>query len=191
MGVSTALLVIDVLNRYDHPDAEPLAASAETATPNIARLLEDAHDRDVLTVYVNDNHGDWTLGRSALADWAREGERPDLIDPIAPAHGMPFLLKARHSAFYETQLSHMLREREVDRVVLTGQVTEQCILYSALDAHVRGLDVVVPQDAVAYIHKDLADAALRMIERNMRGTVCPAAEVFAGAPAQATSANSS
>lgn len=185
--MSTALLVIDALNRYEHPDAEPLAAAAERAVPNVARLLDQAREQDLLTVYVNDNHGDWTLGRSALTAWARDGRRPDLIDPIAPAHGVPFMLKARHSAFYETQLSHMLKESGIDRVVLTGQVTEQCILYSALDAHVRDLELVVPHDAVAYIHKDMADAALHMIERNMGGQVVPTADVFA----QATSAKSS
>jgi nicotinamidase-related amidase len=58
--------------------------------------------------------------------------------------------------------------------VLTGQVTEQCILYSALDAYVRHFDVAVPPDAVAHIHGDLADAALKMMERNMRAELVPA-----------------
>ena len=58
--------------------------------------------------------------------------------------------------------------------MLVGQVTEQCILYSALDAYVRHFAVAVPCDAVAGIHDDLADAALRMMERNMRADVCAA-----------------
>jgi nicotinamidase-related amidase len=53
-------------------------------------------------------------------------------------------------------------------LILTGQVTEQCILYSALDAYVRHFEVVVPRDAVAHIHEDLAEAALRMMRSNMR-----------------------
>jgi nicotinamidase-related amidase len=65
----------------------------------------------------------------------------------------------------------MLRQLGHDRLILTGQVTEQCILYSALDAYVRHFDVVVPRDAVAHIHADLADAALTMMERNMRAQV--------------------
>ena len=60
--------------------------------------------------------------------------------------------------------------------MLVGQVTEQCILYSALDAYVRHFAVAVPRDAVAGIHADLADAALRMMERNMRADVSPAAQ---------------
>ena len=55
--------------------------------------------------------------------------------------------------------------------MLVGQVTEQCILYSALDAYVRHFEVVVPSNAVAHIHADLARAALRMMETNMDACV--------------------
>jgi nicotinamidase-related amidase len=51
--------------------------------------------------------------------------------------------------------------------VLCGQATEQCILYFALDAHIRHIDVTVVRDAVAHLHADLADPALHMMERNM------------------------
>jgi nicotinamidase-related amidase len=68
----------------------------------------------------------------------------------------------------------MLRHEEIERIVLIGQVTEQCILYSALDAYVRHFDVAVPPDAVAHIHRDLAEAALTMMERNMRAELVPA-----------------
>src|SRR5207302_11006071 len=124
-----------------------------------------------VTVYVNDNHGDWTAGRDKLTRRALEGAAPSLIEPIAPPDDLPFLVKARHSVFYETQLEYLLRQEGVDRLLLTGQVTEQCILYSALDAYVRHFEVVVPRTAVAHIHKDLADAALRMMKENMRAQV--------------------
>jgi nicotinamidase-related amidase len=81
------------------------------------------------------------------------------------------VVKARHSVFYETQLEYLLRQEEIGRLVLTGQVTEQCILYSALDAYVRHFEVVVPRPAVAHIHEDLAGAALRMMKENMRAEV--------------------
>ena len=86
------------------------------------------------------------------------------------------MVKARHSIFYETPLEYLLREHEVERIVLVGQVTEQCILYSALDAYIRHFEVTVPRDAVAHIHEDLADAALEMMELNMRAEVCTADE---------------
>jgi len=77
----------------------------------------------------------------------------------------------------ETALGYLLGSHDIERVVLTGQVTEQCILYSALDAYIRHLDVVVPEDAVVPIHPHLADAALEMVRRNMRAETPSANDV--------------
>ena len=169
--MSTALLVVDMLNRYDHPDSEPLMRSAREVVPRIARLVGQARERGITVVYVNDNRGDWTAGRHELVETARQGPDPELIDPIVPPDDAPLVIKARHSIFYSTAAEYLLRQHGHDRLILTGQVTEQCILYSALDAYVRHFDVVVPHDAVAHIHEDLADAALRMMERNMRAHI--------------------
>jgi nicotinamidase-related amidase len=173
----SALVVVDMLNRYDHADAEPLKESVREALPRITSLIERARDADATIVYVNDNHGDWSAGRRALSEWALEGPEPELVEPIVPEQGVPFLVKARHSIFYATQLEYMLRQLGVDHVVLTGQVTEQCILYSALDAYVRHFEVVVAPDAVAHIHADLAEAALRMMEINMRAKLVEANQI--------------
>jgi nicotinamidase-related amidase len=81
------------------------------------------------------------------------------------------VVKARHSIFYQTQLEYLLREEQIDRLILAGQVTEQCILYSALDAYVRHFELVIPRDCVAHIQEDLAQAALKMMASNMRAGV--------------------
>ena len=86
------------------------------------------------------------------------------------------MLKARHTIFFGTPLEYLLWQREVENLVLVGQVTEQCILYSALDAYVRHYEVTVPRDCVAHIHEDLAQAALKMMERNMKARVIDRAE---------------
>jgi nicotinamidase-related amidase len=170
----TALIVVDMLNTYDHEDAEPLARSVEQQLPALQRLLDAARERDVFTAYVNDHHGDWTADRERLTEHALGGARPDLVRPIAPAGDLPFVIKARHSIFYGTQVEYMLRQEEVERIVLAGQVTEQCILYSALDAYVRHFQVAVPPDAVAHIDPELAAASLKMMETNMSADLVPA-----------------
>jgi nicotinamidase-related amidase len=100
------------------------------------------------------------------------------VKPIAPDRPVPFIPKGRHSIFYQTALDHLLRVEDVERVVLTGQVTEQCILYSALDAYLRGYEVVIPPDAVAHIDDELADAALKMMERNMHAELIEAGKAL-------------
>jgi nicotinamidase-related amidase len=168
---STAVIVIDMLNPYDHEDAEQLMASVRDALPQLRRLIDAAAHRDVQVVYVNDNHGDWSAGRAELVARALGGRAPDLVEPVVPAEGLPFVVKARHSIFYQTLLEYMLRQGGIDRIVLSGQVTEQCVLYSALDGYVRHFSVVVSRDCVAHIDPEFAEASLRMMERNMHAEV--------------------
>jgi len=172
--VKSALIVVDMLNMYDHEDGDVLVESVREALPAIQRLVERARHDGVPVVYVNDNHGDWGAGRPELLERAMAGRAGELIEPIAPADGTWFISKARHSIFYETQLEYLLREQEIERIVLVGQVTEQCVLYSALDAYVRHFAVAVPRNAVAGIHADMADCALRMMQRNMQADIAEA-----------------
>lgn len=171
---TTALVVVDMLNRYEHEDAEPLAKSVAGVVDDVAALVERA-GADTLTAYVNDNDGAWEAGREQLVERALAGRHPELIDPIAPSGDVPFIIKGRHSIVYQTAGEELLRSHDVRRVVLVGQVTEQCVLYSALDAYLRGFELIVPPDAVAHIDADLGRAAVQMMERNMHVDVGPAA----------------
>jgi nicotinamidase-related amidase len=173
-----ALVVIDMLNPYEHQDAERLCLSVERVVEPLRRLVARVRERDVPLIYVNDNHSDWTASRHDISARALAGARPDLVEPVVPPDDCAFVLKARHSIFYSTPLDYLLRQQDIRRVVLAGQVTEQCILYSALDAYVRHFDVSVPRDAVAHIEPDLADAALRMMQENMRAEIIDAADAF-------------
>lgn len=97
-----------------------------------------------------------------------------LVEPIAPNKGALFIEKSRHSAIYATPLAYLLGQLETKRLILTGQVTEQCVLYAALDAYIRQFPVTVPPDAVAHLLADLGEAALQMMARNMRAEIVPA-----------------
>ena len=165
--MTTALIVVDMLNSYEHDDADALTKSVEEVVEPLADLIARAGRDGIEIVYVNDNYGDWKSSRKDLARQAMDGARPDLVEPLLPPDSADFVVKARHTIFYMTPLEYLLGQKEIDRVILTGQVTEQCILYSALDAFVRHFEVAIPRDGVAHIHEHLADAALEMMRRNM------------------------
>jgi len=173
----SALVVVDMLNGYEHDDAEQLTDSVETIVNPLSDLIARADREGTDIIYVNDNYGDWNSSQEELAQQALNGARPDLIEPLLPPDSADFVLKARHTIFYMTPLEYLLGQKEIGRLILTGQVTEQCILYSALDAYVRHLEVVVPRDAVAHIHENLATAALEMMERNMGAEITSCAEL--------------
>jgi nicotinamidase-related amidase len=178
---NTAVLVVDMMNSYEHPDAEVLIPNVEKIIDPLADLVRRAHESDVVDlIYVNDNYGDFTAEFGDLVESACNGVRPDLVEPILPAKGSRLLTKVRHSAFYSTPLAYLLNRLDTERLILTGQVTEQCILYSALDAYIRHFEVVIPQDAVVHILEHLGDAALEMARVNMGADTTPSADCLLG-----------
>jgi nicotinamidase-related amidase len=165
-----------MFNTYDHEDAEALTKSVEDVVEPISSLAARAREENVEVVYVNDNYGDWSASKDDLIESAMKGGRPDLVEPVLPPDDVAFVSKARHSIFYGTPLEWLLSQKGIDHVVLVGQVTEQCILYSALDAYVRELKITVPRDGVAHIHDHLARAAFEMMELNMSAELTPCAD---------------
>ncbi len=169
-----------MISSYEHDDADKLTGSVEAVLPSMSQLIERARDEGVVTIFVNDNYGNWNSDRHELLQTALAGRRPHLVESIAPRDDDLFVVKARHSIFYGTPLEYLLGQEDVDRLVLTGQVTEQCILYSALDAYIRKLAIGVPRDAVAHIHPHLAEDELERMKLNMSAEICDAAAVSFG-----------
>lgn len=178
----TALIVIDMLNTYAHEDAEVLVPSVREALAGITALIGRARACGSPVVYVNDNFGDWRSHHGEILQAALAGRHKDLVESVIPDDDSLFVVKARHSIFFETPLGYLLGQLGVERLILCGQVTEQCVLYSALDAHIRHFDVVVPTDAVAHIDGELAGAALQMMSRNMSAVICEADDIVFDVP---------
>ncbi|WP_055400099.1 MULTISPECIES: cysteine hydrolase family protein [unclassified Mycobacterium] len=173
----TAVVVVDMMNTYEHPDAEDLIPNVAKIIDPLADLIRRARESDeVDLIYVNDNYGDFVAQFSDIVSAALDGARPDLVKPIVPAGDLRVMTKVRHSAFYATALAYLLNRLETKRLIIAGQVTEQCILYTALDAYVRHFPVVIPTDAVAGIDAELAEAACKMMEQNMSAELTTAAE---------------
>jgi nicotinamidase-related amidase len=179
--MTAGLIVIDMLNPYGHEDAEPLTTSVQRMLDDLRVLIDAARDDGLPIIYVNDNHGDWTAGPKDIAQRALLGARPELVEPVLPPDDAAFIVKARHSIFYQTLLEYLLQREGINRLALAGQVTEQCILYSALDGYVRHFEVVIPTDAIAHIDAQLAQAAIRMMQTNMHAQLATGPEAVLSA----------
>jgi nicotinamidase-related amidase len=147
----TALLLIDVVNPFDFPRGAALLRRALPAADRIRALKRRARRAGIPAIYVNDNYGDWhanfaTLVERCLAPEAR-GRR--FVQRVAPEDADYYVLKPLHSGFHSTSLDVLLEKLDVDTVVIVGVATEICVFFTAMDAYMRGLDVVVPSDCVA------------------------------------------
>ncbi|MFE5590075.1 cysteine hydrolase family protein [Streptomyces sp. NPDC056549] len=155
------------------------APTRHSAPYPLACPLRHAREHGLPVIYANDNFGRWRSHHGEIVDAALAGRAgtPGWCNPSGPTTAR--ISSSKHAIpFYETLLAYLLRSLGVSHLVLCGQVTEQCVLYSALDAHIRHLSVTVARDAVAHIHQHLADAALEMMEINMGARVAAATEAL-------------
>lgn len=72
-----------------------------------------------------------------------------------------------YSAFQDTRLGEVLRERGVDRLFVAGLATDYCVKNTVLDARRLGFDVTVIEDAVRGVDVTPGDSerALEEMER--------------------------
>lgn len=86
--------------------------------------------------------------------------------------------KKRLSIFYATDLDFLLRQLHIRTVVLTGGMTDCCVLNAAFDAANRDYRVVVPRDLVRGFSPEIDDAALRIVSLHL-GLVMDSAALLA------------
>jgi ureidoacrylate peracid hydrolase len=85
--------------------------------------------------------------------------------------------KCRYSAFYNTNLEVLLRNRGITTLVLTGVVTNVCVESTGRDAWHRDFDVIVVSDATAGYSEELHEAALKNVAYHC-GAVCTTEETM-------------
>ena len=79
--------------------------------------------------------------------------------------------KRHYSAFSGTDLDVRLRERRVDTVVLTGVLTDICVLHTAIDAYNMGYQIEVEADATASLDDARHAFALNHMEQVLGATI--------------------
>jgi hypothetical protein len=132
--MTDALLLVDVINDFRHEDGAKLLASFRERHDALVRALDEAREHAVPVVYANDNFGVWDGDARRLVEEAKQGEAGTLVARIAPEEGDRFVVKPRYSAFDHTPLVLILRELEVERILLAGAATEMCVVQTAIDA---------------------------------------------------------
>jgi nicotinamidase-related amidase len=93
------------------------------------------------------------------------GRGGDLVAAVAPEPGDRFVVKPRYSAFDHTPLVLILRELEIERILLAGAATEMCVVQTAIDAKEEGLKVSILADACATTDERMERLAFEYAEK--------------------------
>jgi nicotinamidase-related amidase len=168
-----ALLMIDVINHFEFPRGDELFEQARPIAPRIAELKRRARQAGVPAIYVNDNFGRWRSNFQALLKHCLEDDvrgRP-FVQQLAPDEHDYFVLKPKHSGFYQTPLELLLKHLGARRLILTGVSANSCVLFTADDAYMRDLELNVPPDCVASCTSKEQDFALSQMKGMLKADI--------------------
>jgi ureidoacrylate peracid hydrolase len=173
----TALLVVDMQNAFMLPSvAHTLCPMACTIVPNINRLAQAMRETGATVVWIKT-----TYTSETLKDWStfyqlsrpeQAGKRAQALAAGSKGHelwaeldareGDLTVEKKRFSAFIQgsSNLAEVLRERDIDTVIVTGTVTGVCCESTARDAMMRNFKTIMVTDGNAAMTDEDHNASL-------------------------------
>jgi nicotinamidase-related amidase len=117
-----------------------------------------------------------------LDDIVQQGLRPGstgkpFVELLVPEPEDYFILKPKHSAFYQTPLELLLKHFGTERLILTGVSTNSCVLFTAGDAYMRDLKLVVPEDCVAACNEVEHHFAMDQMKCMLKADTTPSSDL--------------
>jgi nicotinamidase-related amidase len=185
---STALLVIDIQAGSVVKDPESELGRTHPAIvdywnrrvrdqvlPNTRRLIESFRRRGLRVVYTRNGamtpSGDEQTGRLRSRDVPgpdrqyRGGPAYEIAAEVSPNEHELIIDKPISSAFTASPMDHVLRNMGVTDLVITGILTDMCVLGTARVGAELGYSAVICEDACATLTQRAHDEALLMHAR--------------------------
>jgi nicotinamidase-related amidase len=185
----TALLVIDMQNDFcaNGGFAEKLGndiTPTRAIIPVIERLLQSCRAQGLLIVHTREGHlpdlsdcPPSKLRRSQLQGAGIGDPGPmgrilvrgefghDFVAELKPLTGECIIDKPGKGAFYDTELQELLRQHEIESLIVTGVTTHVCVHTTVREANDRGYECLVIEDATAAFDPSDQAAAIRMFHQ--------------------------
>ena len=169
----TALLLIDVINDLVFEGSESLVEQAEPMAARLGRLKRRATQAGVPAIYINDNFGQWRSDFRQTFAHCTSPRAPGrrVSQRLRPSQRDYFVLKPKHSGFFDTTLDTLLGALKIRRVIVTGIAGNICVLFTANDAYMRDLKIFAPADCIVSNTAAENDHALRQIHTVLKGNI--------------------
>ncbi|MCJ1328371.1 Isochorismatase [Thelotrema lepadinum] len=149
-----ALTIIDMQNSFYHPSGS--FSKSGLPTMNHMAISEDYSDAGLLADTIpnlKDNKG--------LIRGTRDVE---ILDDLKPRPEDTIITKTRNTAFWQTKLEELLRERGINQIIATGVGTNVCVESTIRDAWTNGFCALNVTDATATLTQEEHEASLLSIK---------------------------
>ncbi|WP_196220116.1 isochorismatase family cysteine hydrolase [Terrilactibacillus tamarindi] len=174
---SVALLIIDMMNTMDFPEADLLIQELKYKLHNMVELKQRCKQEHIPVIYINDHYDLWKSDVHAIVSKAMKGKAKDMIKTLIPDDDNYFVFKPKHSGFFATPLESLLKHLGVGSLILMGVAGNICVLFTANDAYMRDYKLFVPQDCCASNVKEDNDYALKMMKNVLKANISPQNEL--------------
>ena len=167
------LLIIDMINELKFDGANDLFPQIHQTASTISKLKGRLKAAQLPIVYVNDNFGRWKADFKRLVSRCLEEDckAKTVVELLIPEQDDYFVLKPKHSGFYATPLDLLLQHLDVHRLIVTGLLGNNCVLYTAADAYMRGYEIVVPSDCVVSLNQEANRVALEQMQATLNAVI--------------------
>ncbi|KKK36160.1 isochorismatase [Mesobacillus campisalis] len=176
--IKPALLIIDMINDFDFEQGEILSRKAAEITTPIVNLKQQFQEKNLPVVYINDHFDLWKADIDKIIEYCTNDLSREVIARISPGKDDYFLIKPKHSAFYETALHTLLQQLGVNTLILAGVAGNICVLFTANDAYMREYKLYIPEDCVASNSHEDNEYALAMMREVLSANTDPSAKIF-------------
>src|SRR5574341_904218 len=161
-----ALLVCDMLHDFVKKGATLEVPEARTIVNTINKEINKARKKHIPVIYCCDAHKNNDPEFRLWPPHAVKGtEGAKVIKQLKPHKNDYEVAKTSYSCFYKTALDKLLKKLSITHLIITGVVTNICVLYTAADAYMRGYRITIPQNCVAALTRVEHQFALQQMKR--------------------------
>ena len=172
-----ALVIIDMINDFKFEYGQVLAEKALKIADPILILKKQFKQQNLPVIYINDHYQLWQANLPRLIAHCSNKQSDPILNMLAPQEDDYFLMKPKHSAFYNTSLETLLRELSIQTLVLTGIAGNICVLFTANDAYMRGYQLIIPNDCIASNDYRDNEYALLMMKNVLKANILTSKEM--------------
>jgi nicotinamidase-related amidase len=151
----TALLIIDAQQEYFAPVGKIVLPDGPRAITHIAQVLEWARAKDVPVFHIVHESR-----RPNPTTFAPGSPSLEIHPAVQPRDGEPVIQKHLPGSFTNTPLEDELRRRGIERVIVSGFMTQMCCDTTTREAAHRGFKVTLLADATAAMDVKGPDGAV-------------------------------
>ncbi|WP_067839249.1 cysteine hydrolase family protein [Amphibacillus sediminis] len=181
----TALIIIDMQRDFLYPGGfgEKLGNDVSTTNaiiPTVKKVLDKAREKALFVVHTREGH------RPDLSDVPPSKQRRggnigeqgpmgrilvrgeyghDIVDELQPIEGEVVLDKPGKGAFYQTDFEIILKNKNIETLLVAGVTTHVCVQTTIREANDRGYECLMLEDCCAAFDTKDHDDSIRMINQ--------------------------